>query len=128
MAVSAALATREYSVSAAAPVAVPLPRGYTRLQFLGSLNFLSASLLMPCLGWVKSVNSETGLISFRIDWFDLLAVQGDSQEFPAPQFKSINSSVLSHPYGPTLTSICDCWKNHSFDYMDLFWQNDVSAF
>ena len=38
---------------------------------------------------------------------------------PAPQFKDINSLVLSLLYGPTLTSIHDCWKNHSFDYMDL---------
>ena len=34
---------------------------------------------------------------------------------PTPQFKSINSSVLRLHYGPTLTSIHDYWKNHSFD-------------
>ena len=40
----------------------------------------------------------------------------DSQESsPTPQFKSINSSVLSFLYGPTLTSIHDHWKNHSLD-------------
>ena len=40
----------------------------------------------------------------------------DSQEsFPAPQFKSINSSALTFLYSPTLTSIHDYWKNHSFD-------------
>ena len=40
----------------------------------------------------------------------------DSQESsPTPQFKSINSSVLSILYSPTLTSIHDYWKNHSFD-------------
>ena len=43
-------------------------------------------------------------------------------------FKSINSLALSLPYGPTLTSIHDCWKNHSFDYMDICQQSDVSAF
>ena len=44
----------------------------------------------------------TVLISFRIDWFGLLAVTVDSQESsPAPQFKSINSLVLSHLYGQT---------------------------
>ena len=53
----------------------------------------------------------------------------DSQESsPTPQFKSINSSALSLPYSPTLTSIHDHWKNHSFDYMNLCWQSDVSAF
>ena len=40
----------------------------------------------------------------------------DSQESsPTPQFRSINSSVLSYLDSPTLTSLCDCWKNHSFD-------------
>ena len=40
----------------------------------------------------------------------------DSQEpSPTPQFKSINSSVLSFLYSPTLRSIPDYWKNHSFD-------------
>ena len=44
----------------------------------------------------------------------------DSQESsPTPQFKRINSSVLSFLYSPTLTSIHDYWKNHSFDYMDI---------
>ena len=41
-------------------------------------------------------------MSFRIDWFDLLAVQGTQESSPAPQFESINSSALSLPYGPTL--------------------------
>ena len=39
-----------------------------------------------------------------------------------PQFESINSSVLSLLYGPTLTSVHDYWENHSFDYMNLCWQ------
>ena len=40
----------------------------------------------------------------------------DSQEpYPTPQFKSINSRVLSFLYSPTLTSIHDHWKNHSLD-------------
>ena len=61
-------------------------------------------------------NKYSGLISFRIDWFHLLAIQGTLQESsPAPQFKSINSLALSFLYGPTLTSIHDYWKNHSFD-------------
>ena len=62
-----------------------------------------------------SPSSEySGLISFRIDWFDLLAVQGTLKS-PTPQFKSINSLSLSLLYRPTLTSIHDYWKNHSFD-------------
>ena len=68
--------------------------------------------------WSFSFNispSNSGLISFRMDWLDLLAVQGTQESSPKPQFKSINSSVISFLYGPTLTSIHDYWKNHSFD-------------
>ena len=70
----------------------------------------------------------SGLISFRIDCFDVLAVQGIFKSSWPSQFKSINSSVLSLLYGPTFTSVHDYWKNHSFDYTDLCRQNDVSAF
>ena len=56
-------------------------------------------------------NEYSRLISYRIDWFDFLAVQGLSRVFS----KSISSSVLSLLYGPALTSIHDYWKNHSFD-------------
>ena len=58
----------------------------------------------------------SGLTSFRMDWLDLLAVQGTCQESsPTPQFKSINSSAHSFLHSPTLTSIHDYWKNHSLD-------------
>ena len=56
---------------------------------------------------ISPSNEYSGLVSFRIDWFDLLAVQGTLESSPAPQFKSINSSVFSLLYGPTLTSIHD---------------------
>ena len=56
-----------------------------------------------------------GLISLRMDWLDLLAVQGTLKSSPTPQFKSINSSALSLLHSPTLTSIHDHWKNHSLD-------------
>ena len=53
----------------------------------------------------------------------------DSQESsPTPQFKSINSLVLNLLYSPTLTSIHDYWKSHSFGYMNLCWQSTVFAF
>ena len=61
-----------------------------------------------------SLSSEySGLISFRMDWLGLLVVQGTQEPSPTPQFKSINSSVLSFLYSPTLISIHDHWKNHS---------------
>ena len=78
-----------------------------------------------CIRWSKywsfnisPSNEHSGLISFRMDWLDLLAPCSprDSQESSlTPQFKSINSSTLSFLYSPTLTSIPDHWKNHSLD-------------
>ena len=55
-------------------------------------------------------NEHSGLISFRMDWLDLLAVQDSQESSPTPQYKSI-----SFLYSPTLTSIHDHWKNHSLD-------------
>ena len=57
---------------------------------------------------VSPSNEHPGLISFRMNWLDLLAVQEDSQESsPRPQFKSINSLALSILYSSSLTSIND---------------------
>ena len=61
-------------------------------------------------------NEYSGLISFRIEWFDLLSAQGTLKSFlQKPQFKSINSLALSLLYGPHLSIIHDYWKNNSFD-------------
>ena len=78
-----------------------------------------------CIRWPKywsfsfnfSPSTEhPGLISFRMDWLDLLSVQGtlNSESYLTPQFKSINSA-LSFLYCPALTSIHDYWKSHSLD-------------
>ena len=76
-----------------------------------------------CIGWPKcrsfsfsisSSNEYSGLISRWTGWISLQS--RDSQETsPTPQLKSIISSVLSFLYNPTLPSIHDYWKNHSFD-------------
>ena len=65
---------------------------------------------------ISPSNEYSGLISFRIDWFGLLESKGLSSVFS-------NTTVQKHQcfgsqllYGPTLTSIPDYWKNHSFDY------------
>ena len=77
--------------------------------------------LVLCIRWPKywsfrlsiSLSNEYSvLISFRMDWLDLLAVKGTS---PTSQFKSINSLALSFLYSPAIISIHDYWKNHSFD-------------
>ena len=77
---------------------------------------------------ISSSNEYSGLILFRIDWLDLLAVQGTLKSLLQHRSsKSINSSVLTL-YGSTLTSIHDYWENRSFDYRDLCQQSNVSAF
>ena len=64
---------------------------------------------------ISPSNEYSGLISFRIDWFDLLAVQGTLESLVQHHsFESISSSVLRPRYAPTLTSVHDYWKNHSF--------------
>ena len=86
-------------------------------QIIGA-SALASVLPMNIQGW------------FPLGWTNLISLlsKGLSRVFLAPRFQSIKSSVLSLFYGPTLTSVCDYWKNHSFDYMDLCWQSDVSAF
>ena len=64
---------------------------------------------------ISSSNEYSGLISFRMDWFDLLSVQGTLNFLFQHHSSSINSSVLSFLYCPSLTSIHDYWKNHRFD-------------
>ena len=63
-----------------------------------------------------------GRISFRMDWLDLLAVQGTLKNLL--QHHSSKASIFL--YDPTFTSIHNYWKKHSFDYMDLHWQSNVS--
>ena len=74
---------------------------------------------------ISPFNEYSGLISFRIDWLDLFAVQGTLKSSPEVQFESINSSRLGLLNGPALTSVHGYWRNHSFDFC---WQSDVSAF
>ena len=123
--------------------------------------FSSESAL--CIRWLKywsfsisSSNEYSELISFRIDWLDVLAVQGTLKS--PLQHHSLKASILwdsdgqgslaccspwgrreldmterlnwtdSLLYGPTHTSVHDYCINHSFDNTDLCWQSDVSAF
>ena len=74
-----------------------------------------------CIRWPKywsfsiSPSSEySALISFKIDWLDLLAVQGTLKSL-LQHHSSKASILLSFLYSPNLTSIHDYWKNHSFD-------------
>ena len=65
---------------------------------------------------VSLSNEHPGLISFRMDWLDLLTVQGTLKNLlQHHSSKAINSLALYFLYSPTLTSIHDHWKNHSLD-------------
>ena len=99
------------------PLSSPSSPAFSLSQHLGLFQ-----RVVLCIRWPKywsfsfsPSNEYSGLISFRINWFDLLADQKTLESSPTPQFQSINSLVLSFLYSPTLTSICDYWKNHSFD-------------
>ena len=107
-----------------------------------SLPALNLSQHKGLFQWVSSsqqvAKASASVLPMNMqDWFPL-GLPGliscsprDSQESsPTPQFKSISSSVLSLLYGPMLTTVHDCWKNHSFDYLYFCWKSyvDVSAF
>ena len=64
---------------------------------------------------ISPSNEHSALISFRMDWSDLLAVQVTLESSPTPQFKNINSIALSFLCSPTLASIRDYWKNQNLD-------------
>ena len=89
-----------------------------------------------CIRWPKywsfsfsiSPSKEySGLIAFKIDWLDFLAVQGTLKSLL--QHHSSKASILQHSasFRVQLTPIHDYWKNHSFDWTDLCWQSNVSV-
>ena len=92
------------------------------LQYFPAPESLPMSRLSASDG--QSTGASASVLPMNIqDWFPLgltgliSCTPRDSQESSsAPQFKSINSLPFSFLYGPTLTSIHDCWKNHNFDY------------
>ena len=73
---------------------------------------------------ISSSNEYSGLISFRIDWLDLLAVQGTLKSLL--QSNNSKSSVLlsSAFFMIQLSHLYDYQKNHDFEFSDLYWQND----
>ena len=78
---------------------------------------------------ISPSNEYSGLISFRTDLLDLLAIRRTLEESSsAPQLESISSSAVSLLYGPALTGLHGDWKNHSIDYfhlkfINLIWTN-----
>ena len=103
------------------PLLYPSPWAFNLSQHQGLFQWVSLWIRWP-KNWgfsfsISLSNEYSVLIFFRIDWFDLLAVQGTLKSLLSlkPQFKSINFLVLSFLYSPTLTAIRDYWENHRFD-------------
>ena len=81
---------------------------------------------------ISHSNEYSGLISFKIDWFDLLVAQETLKSLL--QHHSSKAAILQClivfmvPFMVTLTSVHDYWKNHRFDYMSIWQQSDACAF
>ena len=92
--------------------------------------------------WIHSLHQVAKILEFQLQqqsfqwifktdflkdgWVGSPCCPRDSQESsPKPHFKNIHSLVLSFLYSPTLTPICDYWKKHSFEQMDLCWQSNL---
>ena len=113
------------SFPASSPFAFALSQQQGLFQWVASL-YQVAKIGASALASIIPVNSQ--------GWFPLGLTVGspcslrDSRESSPAQSESINSLALRLLYGPILTSIHDYWKNHSFDYMNLCQQSDISAF
>ena len=78
---------------------------------------------------ISPSNEHPGVISFRMDWLDFLAVQGTLKSLL--QHHNSKASILRHSVFFIVQlshPIHDSWKNHSLDQMDLCWLSNVSAF
>ena len=101
------------------PVTSPSPPAFNLSQHQGLFQWVSLYQVAKILEFQLQHQSFQWI--FRTDLLQNGLVGSpcsprDSQESsPTSQFKSINSLVLSFLYSPTLTSIHDYWKNHSFD-------------
>ena len=73
---------------------------------------------------VLPMNTQVCFLEDGLDW-PLCCPRDPQESSSAPQYKGIDSSVLSLLHDPTLISVPDYWKNHSFDYTYVCWQSDV---
>ena len=106
------------------PLSSPSPPTFSLSQHQGLFKWVSSShqvakvlefqLHHQSFQWTSRTDlSQNGLVG------SLCSPRDFQESSPTPQFQSINSSVLSFLYSPTLISVHDYWKNHSLDKMDL---------
>ena len=104
-------------------------------SFPASGSFLVTQLFASGGQSIGALASASVLPMSIRSWFPLgliclisLQSRGLSSVFSSTTVQKHQFLALSLLYGPALTSVHDCWKNRSFDYTDLSWQSDVSAF
>ena len=103
------------------------------LQSFLATGFFPMSQLFISGGQIIGASASAAVLPMNIQgWFPFvlpclisLLSEVSKESSPAPQLESINSSPLSFLYIPTLISIRDYWKNHSFDYKHLCQQRSV---
>ena len=97
----------------------PSPPAFNLSQHQGLLRWVSSlhqvAKVMDFSFSISPYNEYPGLISFRPDWFDLLAGKGLSRVFSKTAVQKPQFLALSFLYSPAHTSIHDYWKKHSFD-------------
>jgi len=128
--------TRVHWVSDAIQPSHPLSSPFCPPSVFPTIRVLCNESVL-CIRWpkywsfsfsIRPSNKYWGLISFRMDWLDLLVVQGTLKSLLQHHSSKINSSALSFLYIQFLTSVHDYWKNHSFDSMKLCQKYNASAF
>ena len=102
------------AIQSSHPLSSPSPPAFNISQHQGLFASGGQSIGVSASALVLPMNIS-GLISFRMDWLDLLAVKGLSRVFSNTTVQKHHSSALSFLYSPTLTSVHDYWKNNSFD-------------
>ena len=107
------------------PTVLSLSLHQNLFQRVGSFHQISIvlELQLQSFQWIFNVD-------FLQEWliWSLCSPRDSQESSPVTQFKNMSSLALDCLHGPTLTSLHDYRKNHSFDHPDLCWQSDVSAF
>ena len=111
-------------LSPPSPIAFNISQNQGLFQWLRSLYSDSQSIGASALASVLSLNIQVWFPLWLLVWSPC-SPRDSRESSPPPQLESIISLVLSLLYSPTLTSVHDYWKGHSFDYMDLCRQSYV---
>ena len=116
------------TISSSVALSLLLPSVFPSISAFSSESgcFASGAKVLKFQLQHQSSNEYSGLVSFKIGWFDLLAVQGILKSLL--QHHNSEALVLSFLSCPALTSVYNYSKNHSFNYTDLCRQSNVSAF